>query len=109
MVVRRSLTTTCTASAALHACDLSAFGGRYSQADGWLVALGGTEEKARVETLGVAARTGARAFDRSTGEGQVDACWKRTIRTTRATPTLMTITTTSASSTRGGGELRCPE
>ena len=47
--------------------------GRYSQADGWLVALGGTEEKARVETLGVAARAGTRAFDRSTGDGRVDA------------------------------------
>ena len=46
--------------------------GRFSTADGWFVAFGGTEEKARFDTLGVGERAGDRAFDRLTGVGRVE-------------------------------------
>lgn len=41
--------------------------GHYSSADGWFVALGGTEERARYGSLGLRERPGDAPFDRLTG------------------------------------------
>ena len=48
--------------------------GRFSTADGWFLAFGGTAEKAVYDTLGVAERGApGTTYDRHTGEGHVKA------------------------------------